>query len=349
MPAFATALFLLTGLTLLASSCTSNTGAEYRHTIFVFGTLIEITLLDTTEAKANAAFDHLETSFHDYHASWTPWEPSDLSRINESIQAGRKATVPPQLLPMIATSRDLFVQSNGLFNPAIGNLINLWQMHRHAEKDISPPDAADIRRVVMQNPGMSDIRIDGTLLESRNPGVQLSLGAFAKGYAIDLAMNYLQSQGIDNAVINAGGDLRVIGQHGDRPWRIGIRHPRENGVIAWLEAEANESIFTSGDYERFYIHDGKRYHHILDPRTGYPAAGAISVTVIHRDAGIADAAATALFVAGPEHWYQIARAMGIKYVMLIDTDLGIHMNPAMQKRIHLENAETSHIILSQPL
>ena len=150
-------------------------------------------------------------------------------------------------------------------------------------------------------------------------------------------------------MINAGGDLRVIGQHGERPWRIGIRHPRKDGVIAWLDAEANESIFTSGDYERYYIHDGKRYHHILDPRTGYPAAGAISVTVIHQNAGIADAAATALFVAGAEHWHEIARAMDIKYVMLIDTNLRVHMNPAMQKRIHMVNSETSPMVISQPL
>jgi len=336
-------------MSLLASSCASNTGTEYRHTIFAFGTLIEITLLNTTESIANNAFDHLERSFHDYHASWTPWEASDLSRINQSIQAGNKATVAPQVLPLITASKDLFEKSSGLFNPAIGNLINLWQMHRHDEADIAPPAASDIATTVQQNPQMSDLQLDGTLLVSRNPGVQLSLGAFAKGYAIDLAMEYLQSQGITNAVINAGGDLRVIGQHGERPWRIGIRHPRKDGVIAWLDAEANESIFTSGDYERYFIHEGKRYHHILDPRTGYPAAGAISVTVIHQDAGIADAAATALFVAGAEYWYEIARAMDIKYVMLIDTDLRVHMNPAMQKRIHLENPETFPIVLSQPL
>jgi thiamine biosynthesis lipoprotein len=347
---FSTPFVLLAGICLTATSCVSNTGTEYKHTIFAFGTLIEITLFDTTESRANTAFDHLEAEFHDFHASWSPWEPdSDLSRINESFQAGKKASAPQQLLTMIGTSKGLFEKSNGLFNPAIGHLINLWQMHRHDESDIRPPDAADIERLLAQKPEMSDIHIEDRFVESRNPGVQLSLGAFAKGYAIDLAMGYLQSQGIENAVINAGGDLRVIGQHGDRPWRIGIRHPREDGVVAWLDAEANESIFTSGDYERYYMHEGKRYHHILDPRTGYPASGSISVTVIHHDAGIADAAATALFVAGPERWYEIARAMGIKYVMLIDTDLVVHMNPAMQKRIHLVNPETFHIVLSQPL
>jgi thiamine biosynthesis lipoprotein len=349
-PVFSSHLILLAVVSLLAASCGKTTGTEFRHTIFAFGTLIEITLLDTTETKANAAFDHLERSFHDYHASWSPWEPgSDLSHINKSIQAGRRVSAPQQVLPLIIASKELYEKSNGLFNPAIGNLINLWQMHRHEESDISPPDAADIDKLVKQDPDMSDIHIDGTYVASVNPGVQLSLGAFAKGYAIDLAMDYLQSQGVENAVINAGGDLRVIGQHGGRPWRIGIRHPRKDGVIAWLDTEANESIFTSGDYERFYRYDGRRYHHILDPRTGYPATGSISVTVIHHDAGIADAAATALFVAGPEHWYEIARSMNIRYVMLIDAGLRIHMNPAMQQRINLVNSETFNIVLSQPL
>ena len=348
--ALSTRLILLAGAYLLTASCSNTANTEFKHNIFAFGTLIEITLRDTTETKANTAFDHLERKFHAYHASWSPWETgSDLSRINDSIEAGSRISAPQAVLPLIIASKDLFEKSNGLFNPAIGNLINLWQMHRHDEKDISPPDAADIDRLVTQDPDMSDIHIDGTLIESRNPGVQLSLGAFAKGYAIDLAMEYLQSQGIENAVINTGGDLRVIGQHGERPWRIGIRHPRKDDVIAWLDADPNESIFTSGDYERFYMYDGKRYHHILDPRTGYPATGSISVTVIHHDAGIADAAATALFVAGPEHWHEIARAMDIKYVMLIDDGYRIHMNPAMQKRIHLENSETFHIVISQPL
>jgi thiamine biosynthesis lipoprotein len=342
-------LLLLAGIGLAMSACSKASNNEHRHTILAFGTLIEITLFDTTEAKANAAFDQLERNFHAYHASWTPWETSDLSRINDAIRAGTEVVVPASILPMITASKALFEQSKGLFNPAIGNLINLWQMHLHEDPDIRPPDAQEIARVLRQNPSMSDIQIDAGVLHSSNPDVQLSLGAFAKGYAIDLALDYLRSQGIENAVINAGGDLRVAGKHGERPWRIGIRHPRADSVIAWLDAKAGESIFTSGDYERYYLYEGKRYHHILDPRTGYPAAGTSSVTVIHDDAGTADAAATALFVAGPEHWHEVARSMGIRFVMLIDTDGGIHMNPAMHERINLVNPESGHIVLSQPL
>ena len=342
-------LILLTVL-MLTAACSNGRSGEYRHTVFAFGTLIEITLYDTTEAKAHAAFERLESDFHAYHASWTPWEVSDLSRINDAIRSGMSATVPPQVLPLITDSQALYESSDGLFNPAIGNLINLWQMHLHEEPDIRPPDAADIARVVGANPSMTDIEIDGATLTSRNRAVQLSFGAFAKGYAIDLSMAYLRSQGIRHAVVNAGGDLSVIGRHGERAWRIGIRHPREDGeVMAWLDAGSDESVFTSGDYERYYFHDGRRYHHILDPRTGYPAMDTASVTVIHDNAGVADAAATALFVAGPERWHATARAMGIKYVMLVDSDGRIHMNPAMQRRIHLANPETSRIVLSEPL
>ena len=347
--AFSIRVLVLVSLSLLASSCGNSSDTEYRHTILVFGTLIEITLFDTSETLADEAFEHLERTFHDYHARWTPWETSQLSRINDSIRAGNAVPIPADLFTMLSASRDLFESSRGLFNPAIGNLINLWQMHRHDDPGIRPPDPDDIANLVQQNPRMSDIRLQGSVLHSSNRAVQLNLGAFAKGYAIDLALDYLQARGIEHAVINAGGDLRVIGRHGKRPWRIGIRHPRENGIIAWLDTEAGESVFTSGDYERFYTHQGRRFHHILDPRTGYPAEGASSVSVIHSDAGTADAAATALFVAGPENWHEIARSMGIKYVMLIDDTMRIHMNPAMRQRVHLINPESVHIVLSEPL
>ena len=154
---------------------------------------------------------------------------------------------------------------------------------------------------------------------------------------------------VENAIINAGGDLRVIGQHGNRPWRIGIRHPRESRILASIEVSGDTSVFTSGDYERFFEVDGQRYHHIIDPRTGYPASSTTSVTIIHSNAATADAAATALFVAGPDQWPSTARNMGIRYVMLIDKQGTIHMNPAMQSRIHFEPGLDAQISLSAPL
>ena len=250
---------------------------------------------------------------------------------------------------------ELSQQSNHYYNPSIGNLINLWQFHRYQESDIKPPADKDIQSLLVQKPRMSDLSIDSDhQLISSNPAVSLNFGAFAKGYAIALALKKLQTLGIRNAVINAGGDLSVIGQHAEqhdiRPWNIGIRNPRNDTLLASIEVADNESVFTSGDYERVYHYKGRRFHHILDPRTGYPTQDAQSVTVIHSDAGRADAAATAIFVAGSHGWKKIAKKMGIRYVMLIDANSNIHMTTEMQTRVKFLNKQpTSHKIYSDDL
>jgi thiamine biosynthesis lipoprotein len=194
---------------------------------------------------------------------------------------------------------------------------------------------------------MSDIEVEGILIRSKNPAVKLDFGAIGKGYGIDLAVAHLRELGIDNAIVNAGGDLRAIGDRSGQPWRIAIRRPT-GGVFGIIGVSGDESVFTSGDYERNFIYEGKTYHHIIDPRTGWPAEGTRAVTVIHTDGTTADAAATALFVAGPDHWYEIAKRMGIRYVLLLDSEGTVHMNPEMAERIELmdRDADTE---LSPPL
>lgn len=343
----------LAGITCLASlllyACTDTAAPESKRTVFQFGTLIEISLYDVEAGRAETILDKLEADYSQYHADWTPWQDSPLRQTNDLLQAGETFSVHPRVLPLIEISRSLSEKSHGLFNPSIGGLIKLWQFHKHDDPDIRPPDKQQISALINQQPSMNDLQLDGNRLHSSNPSVDLNFGAFAKGYAIDLSMAYLKANGIHHAVINAGGDLSVSGQHGERHWKIGIRDPRKEGVFARLEALNGESIFTSGDYERFYIYEGQRYHHILDPRNGYPTTETASVTVIHNNAGIADAAATALFIAGPQKWHAIASSMGIKYVMLVDLQGNIHMNPKMAKRIQLEENADYNIVLSEPL
>lgn len=184
-------------------------------------------------------------------------------------------------------------------------------------------------------------------MSSNNAAVKLDLGGVAKGFAIDRLLSYLKQQGIHNALVDAGGDLKVIGNHGNRPWKIAIRNPRFNPgkdndtaatstkIIASLELNDNEAAFTSGDYERYFKNKNqdKHFHHIIDPRTGYPAVGTQSITVLHQDATTADAAATALFIAGPTQWVKIAKAMDIKYVLLVDDKGELHISSAMNKRL----------------
>jgi len=347
VPRLYSVLSLLTVTLCLNLSCTQQK-QQYDYSIFAFGTLIEVSLFDVSEAQAEKAFTQLQQDFDRFHQDWSPWTGGDLARLNRQLQTriDQPLTVPEHLLPIIRTSFELSEKSNSFYNPTIGHLINLWQFHKYRDKNISPPPAEKIRALVAQHPKMSDLRLDeSNRLINTNPAVSLNFGAFAKGYAIGLETEKLRQMGIRNAVINAGGDLSVIGRHGNRAWNIGIRHPRKHTLLASAQVKDNESVFTSGDYERFYEYQGRRYHHILDPRTGYPTKDAQSVTVIHNDPALADAAATALSVAGSRDWQEIAEKMGLRYVMLVDAQGSIHLTKAMKNRIKLlEKPAALHII-----
>jgi thiamine biosynthesis lipoprotein len=328
---------------------------QHNYSILAFGTLIDVTLYDVDRQRADTAFEQLQQAFDKYHHDWSPWTNGDLAKLNSELgnyHDGSKAIkVPDHLLPIIKRSISLSHKSENYFNPAIGKLINLWQFHKYQDETIQPPEAEKIINLTRQNPDMADLTfIDENRLTNNNPALMLNFGAFAKGYAIELAINKLKKLNINNAIINAGGDLSAIGQHGERAWNIGIRHPRNESILASIEVKGNESVFTSGDYERFYFYQSKRFHHILNPTTGYPANDAQSVTVLHEDAGLADAAATALFVAGSKNWQRIATRMRIRYVMLVDAAGNIHLTPAMEKRIKFHNkSPSSHIIVNQEL
>jgi thiamine biosynthesis lipoprotein len=173
--------------------------------------------------------------------------------------------------------------------------------------------------------------------------VQLDFGGIAKGHAVDLTIDRLRSLGIENAIVNAGGDLRAIGDHGDRPWRVAVRQPG-GGIIASVQVKGDEAIFTSGIYERFREDQQERYPHILNPATGWPAGDIASVTVISDEGLLADAAATALLVAGLEKWPEVARALALEEVALVDESGTIYMTPAMQKRLQF-NGEFEQVIV----
>jgi len=339
-------LSLLAAVFTIASLAACEKQAEvHHHSSLHFGTLIDITLYDVSATQANAAFKQLDEDFATMHSSWSPWVPGSMNRTNKLLKTGSPFSAGPGVLELIKRSTVIADKTGQLFNPAIGELINLWKIHNHDDPNIQPPEKELIEQLLKSAPKLSDIKINGVKIHTKNSGVSLNFGAFAKGYAIDLEINMLKNLGIKNAIINTGGDLKAIGSHGDRPWHIAIRHPRQDTWLAKIETQGDESVFTSGDYERYYQYNGKRYHHILDPRTGYPAQGVQSVTVLHTNSGLADAAATALFVAGPEKWLEIAQKLELKQVMLIDDKGVIHVTPAMKKRLKF-NSQIQTTILT---
>ncbi len=321
-------------LTLLVAGC-QRADPVYNGRFLAFGTLVDLTISGVPHERAEAARTIIEQDFQQMHRAWHAWDPGPLGRVNLLLETTLPFSAPPSIIPLIIRGQELSARSNGLFNPAIARLIGAWGFHRDDPDGHHPPSPKTIARLLRQNPQMSDILLDGIQLRSTNPSVKLDFGAFGKGYGIDLAIRHLRELGIENAILNAGGDLQTIGSRNGRPWRIAIRHPSGDGVIATIESKGDEGIFTSGDYEKNFTWKGKRYHHIIDPRTGYPATGTTSVTVIHPDATTADAAATALFIAGPAQWHQVAERMGIRYVLLIDSEGTLHMTPGMKERLTL--------------
>lgn len=306
----------------------------YQQTIYVFGTLVDVTVWGLPRSEARERVGHIAARFRRMHEDWHAWQAGALNDVNAAIREGRAIRLKADLVPLIERATDLYRASEGLFNPAIGRIIALWGFHQDNPADGRPPPAAArIDALVKSDPGMDDLVVEHGRISSRNSDVQLDLGGFAKGYAVDWAIDELRRRGVENAIVNAGGDLRAIGSKGGKPWRIGVRHPQGRGVLAAIEVQGDESVFTSGNYERYKEHEGVRYAHIIDPRTGRPVVGITSVTVIHDNGAEADAAATALVVAGVEAWPRIARAMGIRHVMLVEEDGTVHMNPAMRERV----------------
>ena len=336
-------------LVLAVSACSQPRDQVYHDQFFAFGTLIDITLYRVEPVLAESISNQIEADFNTLHTEWHAWQPGPLLALNEQLANHQATTAEPGIVRLLAEANRLSLASEGLFNPVIGNLVELWGFHDNALPIGTLPDSDAIETLVTENPTVDDITIQGDRVVTSNPAAAYDLGGFAKGLAIDRAIDRLRDSGIEHAIINAGGDLRAIGRRGERPWRIGIRHPREPGILASIEIAGDDSVFTSGDYERFFEVDGKRYHHIIDPRSGYPATETMSVTVIHSDAATADAAATALFVAGPDHWQRVARNMGIRFVMLIDSQGIIHVNPAMQSRIQLDPQLEATVRLGEPL
>lgn len=324
---------LLPAVALVIVSACTPTPAEHKAEFFVFGTLVEVSLWDVDDATAKAAFGRLQQEFQRMHREWHAWEPGALTRINAAFAAGETAQGTPDISEMTRRAQEIEARSGGRFNPAVGALVELWGFHT-SEFPVRgpPPEAADIDALVQRHPSSMDIRIDGLQMSSDNPAVQLDFGGIAKGYAVDLACAMLREMGVNNAVVNAGGDLRTLGRHGDRPWRIAVRDPA-GGVIGGVDAAPDEAIFTSGNYERYREDAQGRYPHILDPRTGRPVRGVASATVIADEGLLADAAATALIVAGPEQWPGVARALGLDKVLLITDSGEVLVSAAMNARM----------------
>ncbi|MBT8061282.1 MAG: FAD:protein FMN transferase [Gammaproteobacteria bacterium] len=307
----------LLALTVIASCSVRQ--PEISARFYVFGTLVDVLVRDTDQATADAAFAEIQQQLQALHRDLHAWEPGPLTRLNQAFSLGRTVTLGGDIPILIEMSRWMEEMTEGRFNAAAGALVALWGFHT-SEFPVSspPPTEYDIRRILMMGPSTFDIHADGQTFSSGNPAVQLDFGGIAKGFAVDRIIALLESRGIDQCMVNAGGDLRAVGGSNRSPWRVGIRGPE--GVQVGIELAGRGAVFTSGSSERYLEQEGQRFPHIIDPRTGQPVSGLVSVTVVSDEGWFADAAATALMVAGPDEWQQVAADLGLESVLVIEQD-----------------------------
>ena len=331
----------LLGLILTLAGCAKEP-PTYQEQGYVFGTLVEVSVYGEQDAKARQAVAAVMQEFQRLHNMLHAWKPSELSDLNAAIARGESTQVTPELTAILQDAARISQQSDELFNPAIGGLVQAWGFQADEFKAVLP-DEKKVAALTRARPQMSDLAFSGARVSSRNKAVRIDLGGYAKGYALDQAADILKKMGVRNALINIGGNVLALGAHGDRPWRVGIQHPRKPGPLATLELHDGEAIGTSGDYQRYFEVGGKRYCHLIDPRNGRPVQGVQAVTILTHGAGagvLSDAASKPLFISGAQGWRQAARKMQLEEALLVDGAGKVHLTAAMRNRLEFTDKAT---------
>jgi thiamine biosynthesis lipoprotein len=299
--------------------------------LYSMGTWVDLAVV-ATPRTAGVALDEAEALLRRFEVDYYAWaDDGELARLNRALAGGTATSVSAEMAELLTDAKHLSEASGGAFDPGVGALVEIYGFHDAAAAEPHAPAPAEIDAWLAARESIAALEIDG-LRVSASGRVQLDLGGIAKGEAVDRLVDLLGRHGIRDGLVNAGGDLRVIGRRGERPWRIGIQDPRDDAVLGVIELADGEAAFTSGDYERFVELDGTRLHHIIDPRTGRPAGETRAVTVIAREGVLADAAATAIFVAGDD-WREIADALDIDAVLRVAADGAVEATEAMRRRL----------------
>jgi len=290
-------------LVLFLCSCGKK---EYSKVEFLMDTVVEIKVYHKNKGEAQKAIDSSMEEMRRVEQKMSCFLPgSEVSRINkEAFLEGKKGSplaegwipLSDELFSLLEETVLLSKLTKGSFDITI---FPLWKIWKFEGENSEVPGKGEIEKVLKLVNYNNVILKDGKIGFARKE-MGIDLGGIAKGYAVDAAVNVLKKKNINSAMVNAGGDMYVLGRKQGKFWRIGIRHPRREGEILGIIEVENKAVVTSGDYERFFFSGGKRYHHIINPKTGYPADECQSVTIVAEEATFADGLATGIFVLGPK-------------------------------------------------
>ncbi len=287
---------------------------ESERTVFMMDTVVQIRAVGP---QAEAAVDEAVKEMQRVERMFSRFdEDSAVDRINRA--AGTWISVPEEVIALIAKGVEYGHLTEGAFDITIGALMDLWGFNTESP---SMPSQDELH-TALQTLLFSEVELNYMTNQVRIPSESvLDLGGIAKGYAVDRGRRVLQTRGVTHSIINAGGDIATIGGRPDgRPWRVGIQDPTDSASLLAVVEITDMTIVTSGDYERFFELDGVRFHHILDTKTGFPAEGLRSVTVIAPDAAAGDALSTAIFVLGWEKGQELVQQLDDVEALLVNAE-----------------------------
>ncbi|MCU0846851.1 MAG: FAD:protein FMN transferase [Spirochaetes bacterium] len=314
----------------LVFACEKGKSSVHRVARPLLGTVVNLTLVCDEEKAApasSAAFKEIAR----IEALMSPYiNKSDVYRINS--EAGHAPVrVDAETLSLVEFSGNISSETGGAFDITFASIAGLWD---YRKKNFTPPAESAIKTMLpLVNYRNIIINNKESTVGFVKKGVKIGLGAIAKGYAVKRAVKVLEEMGIRSAIVEAGGDLQVVGDRNGEKWLTGLKNPRGGDILMAFYLEGRESVATSGDYERRADYHGKRYHHIIDPRTGKPTETFSSVSVISRDAVVSDAYATAFFVLGLEGTVGLLKKHPELMVILIGLDGSIYISRGLKDRI----------------
>lgn len=304
------------------------------------GSEVRLTAWTANEASAHASMSAVFDEFDRLDAMLSVWKPgSDVLKVNAA--AGHSpVVVSPETIAVIRTAQQVSEWTDGKFDITFGALADIWKFDHDRDNRVPAPAEIAARLPLVDYHAVVVDDAAGTVFVSR-PGVRLHLGGIGKGYAVDRAVAILRSAGLHNFMVQFGGDLFVAGESDIGPWRLGINDPRgaPNDSFA-VVALRDSTLSTSGDYERFFISDGQRYHHILDPDSGQPARECVSVTIVAKTAMLADALSTGVFVLGPKDGMALVERLPDVDAVIVSAGNDVLISRGLKGRVELRHPPT---------
>jgi len=321
-------LIIFTMLIALYCGCSKNQSQISKP---LLGTIVTLTIISDSENTAGdfeAAFKEIEAVQKDLSIYD---QESEISKLNNKAPIN-PCKVSDGTFSLINRSLEVSEITGGAFDITFASTGKLWDF---SKENFTLPDDKTIKKML---PLISykNFKLDSSskTVKFLKQGTKIGLGGIAKGYATGRAISVLKGRKVKGAIVASAGDIQVLGDNNGVPWRAGIKDPRGDSVIGAIDMHDGESVSTSGDYERFRTVNGKRYHHIINPATGYPAdSGLISVSVFSSDPVLSDAYSTAFFVSGLEKTQRILSAMPGLSVVLVTSDMKVYASKSLQGRV----------------